>query len=305
MHQRFWNNFAYFRYYFFILLFISIVLNRFILENQDNYFVLYILCTIFLGIGFYSSPIWVIFLLTFLVVTCRFFFLPEPSASFSTFIIYLFTYLLITFISVAFMSRVQRVLEDNLALTKVLSNALDSRDSYTMHHSKNVAKYAMQIAEKMNLPHYLCEVIHIGGLLHDIGKIGIPEHILTKPGKLTEQEYKLIKTHTTKGFEIIKHVRHYKNSGILDIVLYHHERFDGKGYPKGLNGEEIPLVARIVAVADSFDAMSSKRVYRKELQLETILEEIKDNKGKQFDPLVVDAFLALFAEEFHKENGEL
>lgn len=88
-------------------------------------------------------------------------------------------------------------------------------------------------------------------------------------------------------------------------MLYHHERFDGKGYPKGLKGEEIPLVARIVAVADSFDAMSSKRVYRKELQLETILEEIKDNKGKQFDPLVVDAFLALFAEEFHKEKEGL
>jgi len=272
-------------------------LNRYILANHDNYFILYILCAIFLGIGFYKSPKWIIFLLIFLVVACRFFFIPEPSASVSTFIIYLFTYLLITLISVGFMSRVQRVLEDNLELTRVLSNALDSRDSYTMHHSKNVAKYAMEIAEEMNLSPYLCEVIHIGGLLHDIGKIGIPEHVLTKPGKLNEAEYELIKTHTTKGYEIIKHVKQYKNNGILDIVLYHHERFDGTGYPKGLQGEEIPLVARIVAVADSFDAMSSQRVYRKKLSLEAILLEIEANKGKQFDPIVVEAFLSLFEDD--------
>ncbi|WP_312098373.1 HD-GYP domain-containing protein [Niallia sp.] len=297
MHHRIWNNPVYFRYFFFILLFISILLNRYILANHDNYFILYILCAIFLGIGFYKSPKWIIFLLIFLVVACRFFFIPEPSASVSTFIIYLFTYLLITLISVGFMSRVQRVLEDNLELTRVLSNALDSRDSYTMHHSKNVAKYAMEIAEEMNLSPYLCEVIHIGGLLHDIGKIGIPEHVLTKPGKLNEAEYELIKTHTTKGYEIIKHVKQYKNNGILDIVLYHHERFDGTGYPKGLQGEEIPLVARIVAVADSFDAMSSQRVYRKKLSLEAILLEIEANKGKQFDPIVVEAFLSLFEDD--------
>ncbi|KLV26009.1 diguanylate cyclase [Niallia circulans] len=298
MHHRIWNNPAYFRYLFFILFIISIILNRYILQNHDNYFILYILCSIFLGLGFYNSSLWKIVMLTFLVVVCRFFFIPEPHASsILTFITYLLTYLLITFITVAFMSRVQRVMEDNLALTKVLSNALDSRDSYTMHHSKNVAKYAMQIAEKMKLPHHLCEVIHIGGLLHDIGKIGIPESLLTKPGKLTATEYELIKKHTTKGYEIIKHVKQYKNSGILDIVLYHHERFDGKGYPQHLKGEEIPLLARIVAVADTFDAMSSGRVYRKEIPLEEILHEIRLNKGKQFDPNVVDAFLALFEEK--------
>lgn len=297
MHHQLWNNPIYFRYFFFILLFVSVLLNRYFHENHDNYFILYILCSILLGIGFYKSPRWIIFLLTCLVVACRSFFIQDQPVTLSNFTVYLFTYLLITLISVGFMSRVQRVLEDNLALTKVLSNALDSRDSYTMYHSKNVAKYAMEIAEEMNLPSSLCDVIHIGGLLHDIGKIGIPECLLTKPGKLTEEEYELIKTHPKKGYEIIKHVKQYKNNGILDIVLHHHERFDGKGYPKGLKGEEIPLVARIVAVADSFDAMSSQRVYRKELQLVHILEEIKCNKGKQFDPIVVDAFLSLFEDE--------
>ncbi|WP_400243889.1 HD-GYP domain-containing protein [Niallia sp. JL1B1071] len=297
MHHRIWNNPVYFRYFFFILLFVSVILNHYILENHENYFIFYILCSVSLGIGFYKSPFWVIFLLNFLVVSCRFFFVKDQSPAVSTFVIYLFTYFLITLISVGFMSRVQRVLEDNLALTKVLSNALDSRDSYTMHHSKNVAKYAMKIAKEMDLRPSLCDVIHIGGLLHDIGKIGIPEYVLTKPGKLNEDEYELIKTHPIKGNEIIKHVKQYKNNGILDIVLYHHERFDGKGYPKGLKGEEIPLVARIVAVADSFDAMSSQRVYRRELQLEEVLCEIRSNKGKQFDPEVVDAFLSLFEEE--------
>lgn len=297
MYHRIWNNATYFRYFFFILLFISIILNLCIFENHENYFIFYILCSIFLGIGFYQSPFWVIFLLTFLVVSCRFFFIKDQSLTMSTFITYLLTYLLISLISVGLMSRVQRVLEDNLALTKVLSNALDSRNSYTMHHSKNVAKYAMEIAEEMNLPPSLCHVIHIGGLLHDIGKIGIPESILTKPGNLTKEEYELIKSHPIKGYEIIKHVKQYKNNGILDIVLHHHERFDGKGYPKGLKGEEIPLVARIVAVADSFDAMSSQRVYRQELQLDHILEEIKCNKGKQFDPIVVDAFLSLIEDK--------
>ena len=140
----------------------------------------------------------------------------------------------------------------------------------------------------------MLKIIHIGGLLHDIGKIGLPEHILTKPGKLTDEEYALIKTHPTLGYEIIKHVKSFKDSGILDIVLYYHERYDGKGYPSGLKGEDIPLAARIVAIADTFDAMTSKRVYRDKLDLDFTLNEIRKNKGAQFDPVITDVFLSLF-----------
>ena len=113
-----------------------------------------------------------------MVVICRFFLIPDPSSNVATFLTYLLTYLLLTFIAVGLMKNVQKIKEDNLDLTNALANALDSRDTYTLHHSENVAKYAVEIAEKMKLSKELCNIIHIGGLLHDIGKIGIPEHIL-------------------------------------------------------------------------------------------------------------------------------
>jgi putative nucleotidyltransferase with HDIG domain len=283
-----------FRYCFFILLIVGITVSCLTIDKDSNVYILYIFCTIFLGIGFYNFSIWFIFLLTGLVVTCRFFLIPEVSSDLATFFTYLFTYFLITFISVALMKKVQKVKEDHLELINALSNALDSRDTYTKNHSENVAKYAVEIAEKMKLKKDLCNVIRTGGLLHDIGKIGIPEYIMIKPGKLTDYEYNTIKTHPTIGYEMIKHISTFKENGVLDIVLYHHERYDGKGYPKGLKGNEIPLVARIVAVADTFDAMSSKRVYRNELDLDHVLNEIRNNKGTQFDPEIVDVFLSLF-----------
>jgi putative nucleotidyltransferase with HDIG domain len=229
-----------------------------------------------------------------LVVICRFFLIQDSDSSIVTFLVYLLTYFLITIIASGLMKNVQKVTEDNLELTKALANALDSRDTYTLHHSENVARYSVEIAENMKLSEDLCKIIHIGGLLHDIGKIGVPENILTKPGKLTVDEYNLIKQHPTIGYEMIKHVTSFRKNGILDIVLYHHERYDGKGYPEGLKGNEIPLVARIVAVADTFDAMTSKRVYRNELDLEYTLNKIRKNKGTQFDPEIVDIFLNLF-----------
>ncbi|KAB7671762.1 HD-GYP domain-containing protein [Bacillus sp. B1-b2] len=296
MINKFLSHPKYSRFMFFLLLFVSICLNSIILRNQTNFYILYIFCAIFLGIGYYNSPKWFIFMLTLAIVVCRYFLIPESAASAATFFTYLLTYLLITFMSVGLMLNVQKVTEENVELTKALSNALDTRDTFTLHHSENVAKYAVDIAERMKLPPYLCKVIHIGGLLHDIGKIGIPEHILSKPGRLEEDEYELIKSHPFIGYEMIKHVKQYESSGILDIVLYHHERYDGLGYPKGLKGEEIPLVARIIAVADTFDAMSSKRVYRDAIELSEILAEIERNKGKQFDPVIADHFLALFDE---------
>ena len=125
-------------------------------------------------------------------------------------------------------------------------------------------------------------------------KIGISEHILMKNGKLTKEEYEEIILHPTIGYNMIKHVADFHKNSILDMVLYHHERYDGKAYLAGLKGNQIPLYARIAAVADTFDAMTTKRVYREELSLDYTLNEIQKNKGTQFDPDIVDAFLSLF-----------
>ncbi|MFC4320063.1 HD-GYP domain-containing protein [Litchfieldia salsa] len=286
---------VYFRYGFYILLIISVFLNGVILQNDSHFFILYIFTVVFLGIGYYNKPAWFLTLLTLLVVKCRYFLITELDDNLLTFIIYLFTYLLFTFISAGFMRNLKKVKKDNIELTTALANALDSRDTYTLHHSENVAKYAEKIAKAMNLPNDLCNTVRMGSLLHDIGKIGIPENILTKPGKLTNDEYEFIKAHPKIGYEIIKHVEGFHKNGVLDIVLYHHERYDGKGYPFGLKGDDIPLISRIVAIADTFDAMTSRRIYREELDLEYTLNEINRNKGTQFDPDIVDVFLKLFS----------
>jgi putative nucleotidyltransferase with HDIG domain len=286
------DNSTYFRFGF-VLFLLLIVLISIVLPNNDNFFMLYIISVIFLGIGFYNKPVFLI-VLTVLTVACRYYFVPNAEES--TFFIFLITYFLVTFISAGMMKYVQRAKNHTLELKLALVNALDSRDRYTSHHSENVSKYAVQIAEKMKLSKDLCNTVRVGGLLHDIGKIGIPEHILNKSGKLSEDEYNIIKSHPTIGFEMLRHVADYKKNGVLDIVLYHHERYDGKGYPKGLKGDEIPLAARIVAVADTFDAMVSKRVYRNEMDLTYTLNEIRQNRGTQFDPEITDAFLSIFQE---------
>jgi putative nucleotidyltransferase with HDIG domain len=283
-----------FRYGFFIIFFMSIIINYFFLQNNSNFFILYIITVIFLGIGFYNKSTLFLTFFTILVVLSRFFLIPDSETKLSNLLIYSFTYLLITFISVSLMRYAQKVKSTYIELTAALSNALDSRDSYTWNHSENVSKYSLKIAKKMELPKETCNIIRVGGLLHDIGKIGIPENILTKRGKLTDEEYNFIKTHPKIGYEILKHVSNFQENGVLDIVLFHHERYDGKGYPKGLKGNKIPLIARIVAVADTFDAMTSKRVYRNEFNLEYTLDEIRKNKGTQFDPDIVDIFLSLF-----------
>lgn len=285
---------VYCRYAFYTLMLVSIVINGVIFKNEDNFYILYIFSALFLGIGFFAIPNWAIASLTTLVVLCRFFLIPEPSYSVISFITYLITYLVISFISVGLMRNAQRIKDEQLSLITTLSKALDTRDAYTSYHSTNTSKYAVAIAEKMNLTKEMIDNIRIGALLHDIGKIGIPEDILTKPSKLTTEEYNVIKKHPEVGYDMIKHVANFKQSGISDIVLYHHERFDGKGYPLGLKGNEIPLPARIVALADAFDAMTSTRVYREQLPLEHVLNEIENNKGTQFDPDVVDAFLIQF-----------
>ncbi|SFB20170.1 MULTISPECIES: HD-GYP domain-containing protein [unclassified Bacillus (in: firmicutes)] len=290
------NNPAYFRYGFVLVWVISLVLTFFAAEFNGYFYIFYIVGAAFLGLGFYHKSPWFLVILTTLLVVCRFFFSPEDGHNLITFLFYIFTYLLITFISVGFMKNYQRTKEDNIELIKALSNALDMRDTYTMNHSENVARVALDIARGMNLPKKVCEGIYIGGLLHDIGKIGIPERVLSKSGKLTDDEYEIIKNHTFIGYQIINHISYFAENGVLDIVLYHHERYDGRGYPEGLKGEQIPIAARIMAIADTFDAMTSKRVYREELDLQYALSEIRTQRGTQFDPDIVDVFLGLYEE---------
>jgi putative nucleotidyltransferase with HDIG domain len=292
------GNYLYFRYAFFIFLSLSLLLSI-VFPHNDN-FALFMVAVSFLGIGFYNKPVFLVGF-TVLVVCLRFQFVPKAEES--VLLTYLLTYLLVALISAGMTLYVQKVKKDGFDLTKTLIYALDSRDTYTSHHSDNVSRYAVLIGERMNLSKDMCNALRTGGLLHDIGKIGIPEHILTKPGELTSEEYNIIKTHPVIGYEMLKHVDSFKKNGILDIVLHHHERYDGKGYPKGLKGSEIPLVARIVGVADAFDSMISKRVYRNQLDLNFALNEIRQNKGTQFDPEVTDAFLSIFEEkEIKKER---
>ena len=180
------------------------------------------------------------------------------------------------------------------SIIDAFSVCIDGKDSYTNGHSLRVASYTKLLAKKLGENEATAQKFYNIALLHDIGKIGIPDEILNKPGKLTEDEYETIKTHTYRGFEILKRVRSQKD--ISDGAYYHHERFDGKGYPAKLNGARIPWVARIISVADAFDAMSSTRPYRKRLPMEEIVEEIKKCSGTQFDPVVAKAFLELYEE---------
>ena len=183
----------------------------------------------------------------------------------------------------------------NRELIKTLSYTLEAKDVYTKGHSMRVAEYTKILASNMGFDEETIEKLHFAATLHDIGKIGIPDTVLNKPGRLTDREFNIIKMHTTIGADILKNIDTIKYASI--IARHHHERYDGKGYPDGLSGEDIPLEARIVAVADTYDAMTSKRVYRrKTLPDDVIREEFSKNKGKQFDPEMVDLFLKLFDE---------
>lgn len=181
--------------------------------------------------------------------------------------------------------------EMTMLLIKTLSDTIEAKDEYTRGHSNRVSEYATLIAQKMGLPEETISKISYAATLHDIGKIGVPDTVLNKPSKLTDEEYEIIKTHSSVGADILQKIDII--SYAADIARHHHERYDGKGYPDGLAGDEISLEARIVAVADSFDAMSSRRIYRKPLDAETIKKELIKNKGLQFDPDVANALVEL------------
>lgn len=180
-------------------------------------------------------------------------------------------------------------------VVEALALALEAKSSYTCGHSERVANLSLLLAKTMGVSADEQMKIHIGAHLHDIGKIGIPDDILNKQGRLTPEEFAQMRKHPVIGDSIVGHIQAFRE--IADIVRYHHERFDGKGYPDGLAGEEIPLAARIVAVADSFDAMTTVRTYRQAVTLEEALEEIDRCRGTQFDPGVVDALQQLAADK--------
>lgn len=182
-----------------------------------------------------------------------------------------------------------------LQTVTALSEAVEAKDRYTSGHSKRVAEYARMISIKMGKTKEEQEEIYQAGLLHDVGKIRIPEGIINKPGKLTEEEFAIIKIHPVTGFQILRGISN--NSFIAIAAKYHHERYDGKGYPNGLAGEKIPEVARILGVADSYDAMTSNRSYRKALPQEVVRGEIEKGKGTQFDPDIADIMLQIIDED--------
>lgn len=172
---------------------------------------------------------------------------------------------------------------------KTLRYTVELNDNYSKGHSARVSELSVLIGKYMNLPEKLINDLKVGGLFHDIGKIGISDNILLKTSKLSNEEYAEIKNHPTIGKNILSNSNIFDD--IIPIVLYHHERYDGTGYPENLKGENIPLLARITAVADTFDAMTSKRSYRDAIPLENVKNEFKKFSGTQFDPKIADIFI--------------
>ncbi|MGG1520033.1 HD-GYP domain-containing protein [Paenibacillus oryzisoli] len=180
---------------------------------------------------------------------------------------------------------------------ETLFNTLRVKDSFTVDHCYNVAFYSTLLGGRIGLSEAELERLKLGALLHDVGKIAIPDHILRKPDRLTEAEFNVIRQHPDYGYELLKDlpgVEHF-----LPMVRWHHERIDGRGYPDGLSGDEIPLLVRIVSLADAFDAMTSTRVYRNSLHVHEVREQLQTHAGKQFDDKLVPIFLRILDEQMY------
>ena len=188
----------------------------------------------------------------------------------------------------------EHIYENLLSTLYAFVKALEAKDAYTQQHSTRVTEIALSIGRGIGCTPEEMEVLNFAGRLHDIGKLGIPDNILLKPDKLTDDEFERIKRHPAIGADIVGQL------GLWDqeqqLIRCHHERFDGAGYPEGLKGEEIPLLARVLAVADAYDAMASDRAYRKRLPAETILNNLQNGAGSQWDGTIVDIFLRLHAQ---------
>ncbi len=191
-----------------------------------------------------------------------------------------------------------------------LSYIIDAKDHCTHSHSEEVAVMAQTIGQQMGLSAKQADILHVAGHLHDIGKVGIQDAILKKRGPLTKSEFAIIKRHPEIGAQIMGPVTPFSGkNGIVKMILHHHERYDGKGYPHGLKGKEIPLGARIIAVADSLSAMLQERPYRKAMTYKEAMDEIVDCTDTQFDPQVVNAFFGVhdiiwdYLQSLHKREG--
>lgn len=185
----------------------------------------------------------------------------------------------------------ENIYENLLSTLYAFVEMIEARDPYTKQHSANVSKYAMSIAKANGCSQDEIAKLNVSGNLHDIGKIGIPDSILLKPGRLTDEDYEIIKKHPVIGSNIIGHFGMWTDE--QSIIRHHHERFDGKGYPDGLKGEEIPLLARILSVADVYDALTTDRSYRRKMPDHVAVKIIRENAGSQFDPKIVNIFLKL------------
>jgi putative nucleotidyltransferase with HDIG domain len=206
-------------------------------------------------------------------------------------------------VHMAELSQLNDRLSDSYEATLLaLTHALDTRDEETEEHSQRVRRYTEMIARQLQVPQSDLDDILRGALLHDIGKIGVPDAILLKPGRLTEEETALMRKHPEIGYNMIAHIPFL--SGAARVVLHHHESFDGRGYPSGLSGANIPLGARIFAIADTFDAMTSDRPYRRALPPTAATEEIARCSGAQFDPAIVAAFQKIPVPELMSVRGE-
>src|SRR5437879_2448647 len=196
-----------------------------------------------------------------------------------------------------FVEDLKRAAEENRALfmgsIQMLAGAVDEKDPYTRGHSDRVTRYSLLIAKEMALPADFVEILQISAQLHDVGKIGIEDHILKKPGALTAEEFEVMKTHTTKGANILRPVTQLAE--MLPGIELHHEALDGRGYPYGLQGDQIPLLARVIAVADTFDALTTNRPYQHAHAPEEALKIIQNLAGKRLDPETVAALMAVYA----------
>ena len=184
-------------------------------------------------------------------------------------------------------NRLQGEFTDEVIIS--LTNLLEIHDEYTKGHNETVTNISREIARKINLSQSSIEMTYWAGLLHDIGKTIIPEYILNKKGKLSIDEYDIIKQHSVWGYQTLKNSVELKE--IAEYILYHHERWDGSGYPKGIKGKQIPIISQILAVADAWDAITSERTYRNPLSKKEAIEELISNKGTQFSPKIVDQFI--------------
>ena len=192
-----------------------------------------------------------------------------------------------------------RLRQMNLSIIRSLASTIDAKDRYTSGHSQRVADYSLRIAQRMGKSEEDCRIIYYSGLLHDVGKIRVPEEIINKPGKLTEGEFDSIRIHAVSGYHILHGIHDDERIGYG--AKYHHERYDGAGYPNGISGTNIPEVARIIAVADAYDAMTSDRSYRKAIPQDVVRKEILQGKGSQFDPEIADVMLGIIDEDKNYE----